>query len=72
MIYQHPVTSDINGRHDPLFATFILEGIIATFKSYPTLSDPGLFTAMYALFPELLPRTPVSFWFRNPSQILDI
>lgn len=25
------------------------------FKSYPTLSDPGLFTAMYALFPEIVP-----------------
>ena len=51
---------NINRRHDPLFATFILEGIIATFKSYPTLSDPGLFTAMYALFPELLPRASVT------------
>jgi len=44
-------------RHDPLFATFILQGIIAMLKSYPTLSDPGLFTAMHALFPELVPGT---------------
>jgi hypothetical protein len=42
-------------RHDPLFATFILQGIIAMLKSYPTLSDSGLFTAMLALFPELGP-----------------
>lgn len=44
-------------RHDPLFATFILQGIIAMLKSYPTLSDPGLFTAMHTLFPELVPGT---------------
>ncbi|KAF8342333.1 GPI transamidase subunit PIG-U [Cantharellus anzutake] len=54
MVYPVPVVVKLG--HDPLFATFILEGIIATFKSYPTLSDPGLFTAMYTLFPELLPQ----------------
>jgi len=54
LIYVAPVTFKL--QHDPLFATFILQGIIAMLKSYPTLSDPGLFTAMHALFPELVPE----------------
>jgi phosphatidylinositol glycan class U len=40
-------------RYDPLFATFLLLGILALFKSYPTLSDPGLFLSMIAVFPEI-------------------
>jgi GPI transamidase subunit PIG-U len=42
-------------RHDPLFATFLLQGIFAIFKSYPTLSDPGLFLSMLSIFPEIYP-----------------
>jgi phosphatidylinositol glycan class U len=28
-------------------------GILGTFKSYTTLSDPGLFLSMIAIFPEI-------------------
>jgi hypothetical protein len=49
------VTRRQRGRHDPLYAIFILTGIFATFKAYPTLSDPGLFFTMTALFPETFP-----------------
>lgn len=47
----HPLTAII--RYDPLFATFILLGILGTFKPYATLSDPGLFFSMISIFPEL-------------------
>ena len=42
-------------RHDPLYATFLLLGVIGTFKPYPTLSDPGLFLSLISLFPEIYP-----------------
>lgn len=42
-------------RYDPLYATFILLGVLGTFKAYPTLSDPGLFLSSLALFPEVYP-----------------
>lgn len=44
-------------RHDPLYAAFILLGILGTFKPYLTLSDPGLFISMISLFPEIYPCT---------------
>lgn len=46
-------------RHDPLYATFLLLGVLGTFKPYPTLSDPGLFVSLIALFPEIYPRAYV-------------
>lgn len=48
-------------RHDPLYATFLLQGIIAMFKAYSTLSDPGLFLSMFSIFPEIYPRQYLSF-----------
>jgi phosphatidylinositol glycan class U len=33
----------------------LLQGIFATFKAYPTLSDPGLFLSMFSIFPEVYP-----------------
>ncbi|KAG9006360.1 hypothetical protein FRB94_000824 [Tulasnella sp. JGI-2019a] len=47
--------------HDPLYAAFVLQGVIASFKPYPTLADPGLFISMFALFPEIFPylRHPI-------------
>jgi phosphatidylinositol glycan class U len=42
-------------RHDPLYATFILLGIIGMFKPYPTLADSGLFLSSLVLFPEVYP-----------------
>lgn len=42
-------------RYDPLYATFIMLGILGIFKPYPTLSDPGLFLSMIAIFPETYP-----------------
>ena len=44
--------SDGRSRHDPLYATFLLIGVLALFKPYPTLSDPGLFISLISLFPE--------------------
>ena len=43
-------------RHDPLYAAFLLLGVLGTFKPYPTLSDPGLFLSLISLFPEVYPR----------------
>ncbi|KAF8491028.1 GPI transamidase subunit PIG-U [Gautieria morchelliformis] len=59
IIYVAPIS--IKFQHDPLFATFLLQGIFAIFKSYPTLSDPGLFLSMLSIFPEIYPylKTPI-------------
>jgi len=59
VIYVFPIC--IKFQHDPLYAAFILLGILATFKPYPTLSDPGLFISMISLFPEIYPylRHPI-------------
>lgn len=43
---------DVQNRHDPFYATFILIGILGMFKPYPTLADAGLFLSMISLFPE--------------------
>jgi phosphatidylinositol glycan class U len=47
-------------RYDPLYATFLLIGVLGIFKAYPTLSDPGLFLSMISLFPETYPCTSPS------------
>jgi len=59
LIYVVPVC--IKFRHDPLYAIFILQGLLAIFKPYPTLSDPGLFVSMISVFPEIFPylRHPI-------------
>lgn len=44
-------------RYDPLYASLVLLGILGTFKAYLTLSDPGLFLSMIAIFPETYPCT---------------
>ncbi|KAJ3793319.1 PIG-U-domain-containing protein [Lentinula aff. detonsa] len=53
LMYVAPIC--IKFQHDPLYALFILVGILATFKSYPTLSDHGLFIAFWGIFPEVYP-----------------
>ncbi|EDR11553.1 uncharacterized protein LACBIDRAFT_313879 [Laccaria bicolor S238N-H82] len=58
LIYIAPVC--IKFQYDPLYATFVLLGVLGTFKAYPTLSDPGLFLSMISLFPEVYP------YFRHP------
>lgn len=59
MIYVAPIC--IKFQHDVLYACFLLLGVLATFKSYPTLSDPGLFLSLMAVFPETFPylRYPI-------------
>ncbi|KAJ2926763.1 hypothetical protein H1R20_g10352, partial [Candolleomyces eurysporus] len=59
IIYVAPLC--IKFQHDPLFALFILTGVLGIFKAYPTLSDPGLFLSMTAVFPEIFPylRHPI-------------
>ncbi|KAI0000470.1 GPI transamidase subunit PIG-U [Russula vinacea] len=58
-IYVAPLC--IKFQHDPLYATFLLLGVLGTFKPYPTLSDPGLFLSLISLFPEIYPylRYPI-------------
>lgn len=58
LIYILPLC--IKFQHDVLYAIFLLCGVSATFKAYPTLSDPGLFLSMWSLFPETYP------YLRNP------
>ncbi|KAK7681583.1 hypothetical protein QCA50_015316 [Cerrena zonata] len=50
LIYVLPVC--LKFQHDILYATYILTGIAALFKPYPTLADPGLFLSLISLFPE--------------------
>ncbi|KAJ7643983.1 GPI transamidase subunit PIG-U [Roridomyces roridus] len=59
LIYIAPVC--IKFQYDYLYAAFILLGVLGTFKSYPTMADPGLFLSMIALFPEIYPylRYPI-------------
>ncbi|KAF5325752.1 hypothetical protein D9611_000399 [Ephemerocybe angulata] len=59
LIYVAPLC--IKFQHDPLYALFILTGILATFKAYPTLADMGLFLSMISIFPETFPylRFPI-------------
>ncbi|KIY70616.1 PIG-U-domain-containing protein [Cylindrobasidium torrendii FP15055 ss-10] len=54
LIYVAPVC--VKFQYDPLFATFVLAGVLGIFKAYPTLSDPGLFISMISLFPEIYPH----------------
>ncbi|KAF9491887.1 PIG-U-domain-containing protein [Pleurotus eryngii] len=58
LIYIAPIC--IKFQYDPLYAGFLLLGVLGTFKAYPTLADPGLFLSMIALFPEVYP------YFRHP------
>jgi len=53
LIYVAPIS--IKFQHDPLYANFLLIGILGMFKPYPTLADPGLFISMMSLFPETFP-----------------
>ncbi|GJJ06519.1 hypothetical protein Clacol_000711 [Clathrus columnatus] len=59
LIYVLPIC--IKFQHDPLYATFIVQGLLSIFKAYPTLSDIGLFLTVIALFPEVYPylKTPI-------------
>ncbi|THH27573.1 hypothetical protein EUX98_g6614 [Antrodiella citrinella] len=53
LIYVLPLC--IKFQHDMLYVVFLIAGVLATFKPYPTLSDPGLFLSMVSLFPETYP-----------------
>ncbi|KAI0366878.1 PIG-U-domain-containing protein [Pilatotrama ljubarskyi] len=59
LIYVAPMC--IKFQHDFLYAAFLLLGVLAVFKPYPTLSDPGLFLTMFSIFPEIYPylRHPI-------------
>ncbi|CAK5284136.1 unnamed protein product [Mycena citricolor] len=59
LLYIAPVC--IKFQYDPLYAAFILLGVLGTFKPYPTLADPGLFLSMISIFPEIYPylRYPI-------------
>ncbi|KAH9889837.1 PIG-U-domain-containing protein [Cubamyces lactineus] len=59
LIYVAPLC--IKFQHDFLYAAFLLIGVLATFKPYPTLSDPGLFFSLFSIFPEVYPylRHPI-------------
>jgi phosphatidylinositol glycan class U len=51
VIYILPIC--IKFQHDPLYAAFLLIGVLGTFKAYLTLADPGLFVSMISIFPEV-------------------
>jgi phosphatidylinositol glycan class U len=51
VIYILPIC--IKFQHDPLYAAFLLIGVLGTFKAYLTLADPGLFLSMISIFPEV-------------------
>jgi len=53
LIYIVPMC--IKFQYDPLYATFLLLGVLGTFKAYPTLSDPGVFLSALSIFPEIYP-----------------
>ncbi|KAJ1304638.1 hypothetical protein OPQ81_005779 [Rhizoctonia solani] len=53
LIYIAPICMKF--RHDPFYSTFLLLGVSATLKSYPTLADAGLFVSLMSLFPETFP-----------------
>ncbi|KAG1715762.1 hypothetical protein ID866_1386 [Astraeus odoratus] len=59
VIYIMPIC--IKFQHDALYSTFLLIGVLGTFKAYLTLADPGLFLSMFAIFPEVYPylRHPI-------------
>ncbi|KAF7298859.1 hypothetical protein MIND_00833700 [Mycena indigotica] len=59
IIYVAPLC--IKFQYDPLYAAFVLLGVLGTFKAYPTMADIGLFASMFAVFPELFPylRHPI-------------
>ncbi|CAE6503892.1 unnamed protein product [Rhizoctonia solani] len=54
LIYIAPICMKF--RHDPLYAAFLLLGVNAMLKSYPTLADAGLFISLISLFPETFPH----------------
>ncbi|EKM51883.1 uncharacterized protein PHACADRAFT_177290 [Phanerochaete carnosa HHB-10118-sp] len=56
----YPLPLSIKFQHDLLYAAYVLTGLLATFKPYPSLADAGLFVSMTALFPETYAhmRTP--------------
>lgn len=43
-------------RRHPLFAIWMVCGIIATFKSYPSVGDTTLYISLLGVFPELISR----------------
>ncbi|KAG1821676.1 GPI transamidase subunit PIG-U [Suillus subaureus] len=51
VIYILPIC--VKFQHDPLYATFLLVGVLGIFKAYLTLADPGLFLSMISIFPEV-------------------
>jgi hypothetical protein len=59
-------------RYDALYASFILLGVLGTFKAYSTLSDPGLFLSMIAIFPETFPCTYLIFFYPSKNVILPV
>ncbi|KAG8727341.1 hypothetical protein FRC12_022594 [Ceratobasidium sp. 428] len=50
LIYIAPICMKF--KHDPFYAAYLLLGVSATLKSYPTLADAGLFISLTPLFPE--------------------
>ncbi|KDQ55765.1 hypothetical protein JAAARDRAFT_133454 [Jaapia argillacea MUCL 33604] len=51
VIYVIPIC--LKFQHDPLYASFLLLGILGIFKPYPTLADPGLFLSFGVVFCEV-------------------
>jgi len=64
-VYVLPLS--IKLRNNPLFLAFILNGIIGTFKSYPSVGDTALLLGLLPLFQPIFRRTSTLFPIGNPG-----
>ncbi|CAG8471125.1 1298_t:CDS:2, partial [Paraglomus occultum] len=63
LIFAAPLT--IKFRDHPLFAIFVLSGITAVFKSYPSIGDASLYIAFLPIYSEIVNYMRYSFLITN-------
>ncbi|CAG8590994.1 993_t:CDS:2 [Paraglomus brasilianum] len=63
LIFAAPLT--IKFRDHPLFAVFVLGGITAVFKSYPSIGDASLYIAFLPIYSEIVNYMRYSFLITN-------
>lgn len=64
-------------RHDPLFATFLLLGVQAVFKPYPTAGDVGVWMSLGFIFSDytsckLRARLPLTTQISSPRPLITL
>lgn len=74
LIYIAPICMKF--RQDPFYATYLLLGIGAMLKSYPTFADAGLFISLMPLFPETFPYLrhplPTFLWHLHSALLMPL